>query len=316
MKHTLTKGKAAFLDYYSRAMPQFSSADDLEKYLTAKNPPVLLFSPFHTLELQQLWRAQELSWSPVSWFPQALVWPPEVPIGTSLPGYTQGWLYSLNPASLLSVLALSPQTKETILDASAAPGGKTLAIASLINTSRSTLIANDVSGPRFKRLRTVLKLFGLPDLPTWRLPIQIIARETNLRFDKILLDAPCSSEKHVFNSKHHLKTWSEKRIAALSKLQIHLIASLLPALKPGGTLVYSTCALTPLENEAVIGKILKEHPDLYLSELPKTLPVYSPGLSGFGIPDHSLHRILRVNDPRLPLDPMFVAALRSFSTSS
>lgn len=313
MKHTLTKGKVAFIDYYSRALPHFSSAEDLEKYLTAKNSPVLLFSPFHTPELQKLWRAAGLSWSPLSWFPQALVWPPEAPIGTSLPGYSQGWLYSLNPASLLPVLALFPQTGDTILDASAAPGGKTLAIAGLIDPARSTLIANDVSGPRFKRLRTTLKFFGYPDIPTWRLPIQSIIRSTDLKFDRILLDAPCSSEKHVFNSKHHLKIWSPKRISVLSKLQSHLLNSLVPLLKPGGVLVYSTCALTPLENESVVAKFLDQHPNFSLSSLPHSLPVSGPGLSGFGLPDSQLRNILRVNTPHTPLDPMFVAIIRHSS---
>ncbi len=310
MKHTFNKGRAAFLDYYSRLLP------NLESYLTAKNPPVLLLSPSHVPEVKKLWRAQHLSQSPLSWFPAALTWPPEVPVGTSLPGYSQGWLYSLNPASILPILALSPQTGDTILDASAAPGGKTLCIASLINLSRSTLVANDVSMPRFKRLRSTLKLFGFPNIPTWRLPIQTIIRSTDLRFDKILFDAPCSSEKHVFNSKRHLKIWSPKRISVLSQLQLHLLNSLLPLLKPGGAIVYSTCALTPQENEMVVSAFLNNHPGLFLSKLPPSLPISSPGLSGFGIPDRYLDRVLRVNDPQLPLDPMFVTILRSSSASS
>lgn len=315
MKHTYNKGRFAFLEYYSRILPQFSSPVHLESYLTAKNPPVLLFSPFHEAELKRLWKAQGLSWSPLPWFPQSLTWPPQVVIGTPLPGYSQGWIYSLNPASLLAVLALAPQTGESILDASAAPGGKTLGIAGRINLPLSVLVANDVSGPRFKRLRSVLKLFGYSDIPTWRLPIQTIAPNTDLRFDKILLDAPCSSEKHVFNSKRHIKIWSPKRISVLSKLQLHLLNSLLPLLKPDGTLVYSTCALAPQENEAVIASLLKNHPHLYLSKLPR-LPVSGSGLPGFGIPDNMLARILRINDPLMSLDPIFIAVFQSRSTGS
>ena len=217
----------------------------------------------------------------------------------------------MNKASLLPTLWLNPKIGENILDAAAAPGGKTLSIANQIDLNKTLLIANDPSFPRFKRLRTALKFFGYPDIPTWRFPAQSIARNSEYTFDKILLDSPCSSEKHVFNSKKHLKIWSPNRIKKLSESQFSLIESLLPLLRSGGTLIYSTCALTPEENESVIAKVLEKHPaEIVLKSPPAGLPVSGFGLSGFGLTDIQCHQILRINNNDFGFDPMFVAGLR------
>lgn len=309
-KHTLTKGKAAFLEYYSELLPQFS-IPELAAYLNARNTPVLLISKIFEAKLMKLWQERRLTWAPLRWFPHALQWPPEIPIGETLPGFSEGWIYPLNKSSLLPVLWISPRIGENILDAAAAPGGKTLAIANQIDLNKTLLIANDPSFPRFKRLRTALKFFGYPDIPTWRFPAQAIARNSEYTFDKILLDAPCSSEKHVFNSKKHLKIWSPNRIKKLSELQFSLIESLLPLLRSGGTLIYGTCALSPEENERVIAKVLEKHQsEITLKNLPDGLPVSGFGLSGFGLTDSQCRQVLRINNNDFGFDPMFVAGLK------
>lgn len=254
------KGKQAFLDYYSKFVP------DLEVYLKIKNTPVLLFSPYHKQELNSLWRKAGLSWEPLEWFKGALEWPKEVTVGTFLPGYEQGWIYSLNRASLLPVVILGAKKGDLVLDACAAPGGKSLAVL----MSGVSLVVNDVSMQRFKRLKTVLRLFGYPDVNTLQKPVQTLQYVYPGQFDKILLDAPCSSEKHVYNSKLHLKIWSIKRTSVLSQTQIQLIESLLPMLKAKGILVYSTCSISPLENETVVEKVLAKHPEVALLETKKT----------------------------------------------
>lgn len=309
-KNTLTKGKVAFLDYYSHLLPHFP-IPELTLYLTSKNTPVLLISKVFEKDLSDLWRKARLTWAPLPWFPSALEWPPEIIVGSSLPGFAEGWLYSLNRASLLSVLAINPQPGEAILDACAAPGGKTLAMANLTIGHKTLLIANDASFSRFKRLRTTLKHFGLPDIPTWRYPVQALIHRTQLTFDKILLDAPCSSEKHVYNSKKYLKIWSQNRIKTLSHLQHLLINSLVPLLNPHGVLVYSTCALTPEENEAVISKIVNQsHAPLSLQPFSAQIPIHGHGLTGYGLSIQQCAQVVRVNAPDSFFDPMFVAILK------
>lgn len=283
-KHrSLAQAKTDFLAYYSHILPN----SDLQSYLSRKNSPVLLFSPPHETELRQMFTKAKLSWMSLNWFPYAIERPPEIPISDSLPGFTQGWLYSLNPASLLPILALRPQASDSILDASAAPGGKTLAILNFTYPKAPTLIANDVSSRRFKRLKNTLKLFGHSEIPVTRHPIQALPHVLQGQFDKILLDAPCSSEKHVYNSKRHLKIWSPNHVTNLVHLQQLLINSLLPLLKPGGLMVYSTCALSYDENENQVATILENHPELELAGPTQ-----------------------RINDPQSSYDPMFVASLK------
>ena len=268
-KHTLSRGKAAFLDYYTRLFPTL----DIDTYLSISNPPVLLVSPIHESEIKKQFLLNKYSWIPLSWFPHAIYWPKDILYGTSLPGFKEGWLYSLNPSSFLPVLALNPQSSDTILDACAAPGGKTLATQIL---GHPTIVAADASLPRFKRLRSTLKLFGFPEIATVHSSVQALPYKLTGQFDKILLDAPCSSEKHVYNSKRFLKIWSENKITTLSHLQQLLVNTLLPLLKPGGLLVYSTCALNPSENEEVVSKTLSKHPNLALKSMSYSIPPSDP----------------------------------------
>lgn len=275
--------KEEFLDYYCQILPQYTP-ETLEKYLSVRNPPILLVSPLHASDIQKLWAKAHLSYVPLDWFPSAVYWPSEAQLGTSLPGFLEGWLYAMNPSSLFPVLALGLKAGDSVLDASAAPGGKTLAMVNSLSPSHPDILANDVSFPRFKRLKTVLKLYGYPDIPALCHPIQALQYKLQpASFDKILLDAPCSSEKHVFNSKKHLKIWRPNRSLNLSHLQSLLLESLIPLLKPQGHLVYSTCSINPQENQDVINTILSKNP--------------------------SLSQITFSNPVVLNMDPMFVAKL-------
>jgi 16S rRNA C967 or C1407 C5-methylase (RsmB/RsmF family) len=94
-----------------------------------------------------------------------------------------------------------------------------------------------------------------------------------------------------------LKQWSPNRIKTLCHLQSLLIKTLIPLLKPGGTLVYSTCALNPLENEEVISKALVDFPELSLTSLPANLPI-------------ATQKFVRVSEFDQGFDPMFVAVLQ------
>jgi 16S rRNA C967 or C1407 C5-methylase (RsmB/RsmF family) len=286
-RRNLHQAKQEFLDYYLPLLPQFSSPRELEAFLTRRNPQVLLISPLNEEKIHHLWIKNHLDWTPVPWFPHTLNWPQNVPPGTSLPGFSEGWLYALNPASLLPILALNPKPSDIILDASAAPGGKTLAIINFLHPHIPDILANDVSLPRFKRLRTTLKFYGYPQIPVLCSPIQSLPYKLQPHFTKILLDAPCSSEKHVFNSKNYLKIWSPNRSLTLSHLQLLLINSLIPLLAPHGQLIYSTCSISPRENQLVIDEALKRYPDLV--QTPPLTPQFSTA----------------------NFDPMFVAALSS-----
>ena len=165
--------------------------------------------------------------------------------------------------SLLSQKRSAPKPNELILDLCASPGSKTSQIASQINNT-GTIIANDVKIERIKILASNLERCGVSNT--------IITREDgvalceklklqNLKFDKILLDAPCSGEGTMRSSVKTCLMWNPNTIKSLSKLQKKLIQGAFEILKPKGEIVYSTCTHAPEENEEVVDFALKEFKD-------------------------------------------------------
>lgn len=178
--------------------------------------------------------------------------------------------YFLDEASVFAAEALGVEPGDDVLDMCAAPGGKTLVLASRLKGSGS-LQSNDRSPDRRQRLSHVLE----NSLPAeWRSIVNVTGYD-GVKFgmcrkecyDRVLLDAPCSSDRHVLNSPTHLAEWSAKRVKRLSVEQGSLLASAVDCLRPGGFLVYGTCALAPLENDAVVQKILKKRPAMEIVQI-------------------------------------------------
>ena len=172
--------------------------------------------------------------------------------------------YLLDQGSILAAASLRLPHNGLILDACAAPGGKSLVLASRMS-GETRLIANELSSERRRRLAKVLDEhlneekrnrvsvsgFNAAELGGKR-------KEWN-RFDAILLDAPCSSERHVIKSAKALAEWTPGRPRSLSLRQWSLLSAAFLLLKPGGSLVYSTCALTSIENDGPVSKLLEKY---------------------------------------------------------
>jgi 16S rRNA C967 or C1407 C5-methylase (RsmB/RsmF family) len=181
--------------------------------------------------------------------------------------------YFLDEASYRVALALEPQPGDSVLDMCAAPGGKALVLASA--GTEISLTANEKSGTRRERLRRVLREH-LTEEQLER--IRVTGHDATLWFryeteayDKILLDVPCSSERHVLNSPSHLKRWSPARSTHLALQAFAMLASALEAVKAGGIILYSTCALSPAENDGVVGKLFDKRSGRF-EILPLRLP--------------------------------------------
>lgn len=184
--------------------------------------------------------------------------PMEFRVGNSKP-------YFLDEASYFTANALDVRPGLNVLDMCAAPGGKTLVLARALSGA-GKLQSNDRSRDRRERLRKVIAE-SLPEnlskiVSITGYPGENFGRFCPKTFDRILVDAPCSSERHVLNSPEHLSSWGVGRIKRLSTEQGALLASAVDALLPGGFLVYSTCALSPNENDCVVEKILKKRAGL------------------------------------------------------
>jgi 16S rRNA C967 or C1407 C5-methylase (RsmB/RsmF family) len=172
--------------------------------------------------------------------------------------------YTLDSASVRAALALKVQPLDQVLDLCAAPGGKTLVLLECLQ-GRGSLVANELSSDRRRRLRDVIATHVPKDLQSLVTVTGFDGNQFGLKkkavFDRVLLDAPCSSERHMMEEDPDVPGWKESRTRQLAMRQYSLICSALLALKDGGTLVYSTCSISPLENDGVIERVLKKKGD-------------------------------------------------------
>ena len=171
-----------------------------------------------------------------------------------------GYYYIQEIASMLPVLALKPKPGELVLDVAAAPGSKTTQIAAEMKGT-GCIIANEISLPRLKILASNTERCGATNVIITRKDGIALCRrlkEQGFKFDKILVDAPCSGEGTIRSSAITLKMWNPHSIRSLSKLQKALLANAIEILKPNGSLVYSTCTHAPEENEGVVDFVIKE----------------------------------------------------------
>ncbi|MEI8093972.1 MAG: SAM-dependent methyltransferase [Spirochaetales bacterium] len=184
--------------------------------------------------------------------------------------------YYLDAASVRAAKALGVQPGDKVLDLCAAPGGKTLVLAQAL-AGTGSLTSNDLSSDRRARLHRVVDEH-LP--PAWRNNLRITGRDATRWglyeqncYDRILLDAPCSSERHVVQSPKHLELWTLHRTKSLAQQGLALLCAALEALKPDGVLVYSTCSISPTENEEVLDRFEGKRKGLWkLEELSMESP--------------------------------------------
>ena len=173
-----------------------------------------------------------------------------------------GYYYIQELASMLPIMALGPKENEIILDLCSSPGSKTTQTASEMKNT-GTIIANEVSLGRIKILASNLERCGVTNTIISRKDgvafcNRIKKYNPELKFDKILVDAPCSGEGTLRSSPKTYVMWNIKTIKALPRIQKNLVASALEILKSRGELIYSTCTHAPEENEEVVDFILKE----------------------------------------------------------
>ncbi|MGP1438739.1 MAG: SAM-dependent methyltransferase [Treponema sp.] len=201
--------------------------------------------------------------------------------------------YYMDEASIAVGKALPALDEGLVLDMCAAPGGKTLVLSNSLGKNTS-IQANEISRTRRNRLIAVIEEH-LSDEKQKQVKITgydaaKMARFAPSKYDRILLDAPCSSERHVINLEKAINEWTPARPKQLAIRQWSLLSSAFLMLKEGGFLVYSTCALLELENDCVIDRLLKKYINaVVLHEIPSILKeqpeatrhgfMYSPDLN-------------------------------------
>jgi 16S rRNA (cytosine1407-C5)-methyltransferase len=210
--------------------------------------------------------------------------------------------YILDRASALAAFSLKLPKSGIILDACAAPGGKSLVVASRMGKA-AELLANELSAERRRRLVNVLdehldaekrsrvKVSGFD-------AASLGGRKTEWgRFDAILLDAPCSSERHVLQNEKALEAWTAARPRFLSRRQWSLLSAAFLLLRPGASLVYATCAISDEENDAVVSRLFAKYGEEVIPDEP-----------GFAEGEKTKYGRLILPDACQGMGPMYVAA--------
>lgn len=190
-----------------------------------------------------------------------------------------GAVYIQNLSSQWAVPALDPQPEQEVLDLAAAPGSKTTQIAALMNNS-GYLAAVEPVRSRFFRLKANLERAKVSNFRLFMADGRSIGAKVPGRFNRILLDAPCSSEARiVLPDEASWKHWRPRKVSEAAYKQRALIESAWMALRPGGRLLYSTCSFAPEENEAVVAHLLQQAPEACVLPIDPAPPVGYAGLT-------------------------------------
>ena len=207
--------------------------------------------------------------------PDAVILLDRTPI-TTLPGFAEGWFSVQDGAAQLAAPLLDAQPGERILDCCAAPGGKSAHI--LERTSGlAELIALDSEASRLTRMSENLQRLQLHADLVCADAAEVDGWWDGKPFDRILLDAPCSATGVI--RRHPDIRWLRKSadIEVLQALQYKILSNLWRTLKPGGTLVYATCSVLPVENKAQISRFLQEHSNAQLLPIQPGETIEQPG---------------------------------------
>ncbi len=190
----------------------------------------------------------------------------------NVPGYDEGWFTVQDPATSLSVNLLAPRPGEAVLDACAAPGGKTAMMAGRMN-GKGELVAMDLHADRIATLQENRKRLKLD----WIEIVQGDARDPRKAlgeraFDAILLDVPCLNTGVLRRRADARWRIEPERIETITKLQYEILTACAGLLKDKGRMVYSTCSLEAEENEELVGRWISQHPEFRMASTGKCFP--------------------------------------------
>lgn len=202
---------------------------------------------------------------------------------SGVPGFAEGYWYIEDEAAQLIPLIVDPQPGERVLDACAAPGGKTTHLAALMQ-NRGTVVAVDRDPVRLEQVRANCRRLGVAIVETLPTDLAAATRPSDdhpaprTLFDRILVDAPCSALGVL--RRHPEAKWhkTDQLISTLQRTQLAILTRTARLLRPGGVMVYSTCSTESEENEVVVDQFCRSHPAFSREPVTLWLPPNCAGL--------------------------------------
>ncbi|QBF84567.1 16S rRNA (cytosine(1407)-C(5))-methyltransferase RsmF [Shewanella maritima] len=248
-----------FIKHIEQELPEHLNIDDLIEYCQR---PLRKSIRVNTLkisvdEFKQLMHPHGWQFEPIPWCDSGfwITVEDDANLG-NLVEHLQGLFYiqeassMLPPTALFSACDNDDFSDHYVLDVASAPGSKSTQLAALMN-NQGLLVANEYSSSRVKVLHANVQRMGVSNCALTHFDGRVFGEYMYEQFDAILLDAPCGGEGTVRKDANALKSWDISDVEAIGDTQQDLIESAFLALKPGGSLVYSTCTLSRAENQAV-----------------------------------------------------------------
>ena len=181
------------------------------------------------------------------------------------PEYMAGAFYMQEPSASSAVTVLKPLPGMKVLDLCAAPGSKSTQIGEMMK-NQGLLVVNEINSQRARILLENIERHGITNAVVTNCDTKVIADTLEEYFDMVLCDAPCSGEGMMRKENEAISQWSPKLVESCAALQKEILSNAYRCLKPGGTLVYSTCTLNKVENEQQVLSFLQNHPDMHMCD--------------------------------------------------
>ena len=250
-------------DWKKSFIERYEKLTDVDAFTEASLKPMRKSIRVNTLkttikEIKSRFKLEQVPWCKEGFFIKGKA------IGNTLEHYL-GYIYLQGAASMIPPTILKPKHHETILDMCASPGSKTTQMAAMMENT-GIIVANDNKIPRLKPLTLNLQRCGV----TNTVLTVMEGRWFKQKFDKILLDAPCSGIGTIRKSLKTISIWNPNMITKMARQQKELAQRAFENLKVGGEMVYSTCSLEPEENEGVVSHLLEtfENAEIVKVKLP------------------------------------------------
>lgn len=208
--------------------------------------------------------------SPVAWTCDGFYYPETLRPGKH-PYHEAGIYYIQEPSAMMPAALLDAQPGERVLDLCAAPGGKSTQIASAMQ-QQGILVSNEIHPARAKILSENMERMGVRNAIVTNEPPKTLATRFPFYFDRIMVDAPCSGEGMFRKNEEAISQWSLENVQVCADRQDEILDCADLMLRPGGTLVYSTCTFAIAENEGSIARFLERHPAYDLVEQKRLWP--------------------------------------------
>lgn len=296
---------AEFLDKMKRLLGEKEYGELVDSY----SKPRYYGLRVNTLKIpvEEFLKISPFPLKPVPWASDGFYYPEGQNPGRH-PYYHAGLYYIQEPSAMIPGAVLGAQPGEKVLDLCAAPGGKTVQIAAAMKNS-GILVSNDINTERVKALVKNIELCGVRNAVVLNETPEKIASRFEGYFDRILVDAPCSGEGMFRKDEDAARSWKSFKSETCSVVQKSILDSADRMLKPGGSLVYSTCTFSPEEDEIIISHFLDLHDNYEIIEIPR-ISGFEPGRPEWSGGNQRLAGTLRLWPHKVEGEGHFVALLK------